>query len=76
MKLIDDAGQVWHRLWSLRLALLSAALNAGLVVATMALPSHTSVRVAGAVGILAFASAVSSAYARVVRQPGLVRDDG
>jgi hypothetical protein len=71
---IDDARTIWHRLWSIRLALLAAALNAALVVATMVLPEHTSLRVAGAVGVLAFSSAVASAYARVVKQPALSGD--
>lgn len=30
MKLIDDAGS-WHRLWSVRLALAGAVLNAGAI---------------------------------------------
>ena len=74
MNYIDDVGRVWHKLWSIRLSLLAAALNAAVVVASMALPAHTSVRVAAGVGVLAFSAAVASAYARTVRQPALDKD--
>jgi len=71
MRLIDNAGQVWHRLWSLRFAVLAAVLSGVCVAATMALPEHTSVRVALGMGLLTCVSAVASALARIVHQPQL-----
>lgn len=71
MKLIDNAGQVWHRLWSLRFTLLASCLSAAGVVATMALPQHTSLRVAMGVGLLTLAASLASFYARLVKQPRL-----
>jgi len=71
MHLIDNAGAVWHRFWSLRFAVLAAVLSGACVTATMVLPEHTSVRVALGMGLLTCASAVASALARVVRQPQL-----
>jgi len=71
MHLIDNAGQVWHRFWSLRFAALAAVLSAASVVATMALPEHTSLRVAFGVGLLTLASSAASVYARLVKQPAI-----
>lgn len=71
MRLIDDAGTLWHHFWSLRLALLSALLNAATVAATMLFPTTTSVRIAAAVGVLSFSSSIASACARLVKQPTL-----
>lgn len=71
MHLIDNAGQLWHRLWSLRFTLLASILSAAGVVATMALPPHTSLRVALAVGLLTLAASLASFYARLVKQPRL-----
>lgn len=71
MHLIDNAGQVWHRFWSLRFAVLAAALSAATVVATMVLPEHTSLRVALCMGLLTAAASVASAYARLVKQPAV-----
>ena len=71
MTLIDNAGQVWHRFWSLRFAVLAAVLSAATVVATMALPEHTSLRVSFGVGLLTLAASLASAYARLVKQPAV-----
>lgn len=71
MKLIDNAGQVWHRFWSLRFAALAAVLSGASVAATMALPEHTSLRAALLMGLLTTASAIASVLARVVRQETL-----
>jgi hypothetical protein len=70
MQLIDNAGHLWHRFWSLRLAALAAVLSGATVAATMALPEHTSLRVALLMGMLTAAAAIASALARVVKQPG------
>lgn len=74
MKLIDDVESKWHRLWSLRLAILSAAFGA--IIATYAtlpadwLPAIPNwLKLACAVGT--FIAPVSSAAARVVKQPKL-----
>lgn len=70
MKLIDDAGVVWHRLWSVRLsalAVLASAIDAG-----------WEVHVTGQPPYLALATAAISAFAgfsRLVAQPKL-RGDG
>ena len=69
MTLIDNAGQLWHRFWSLRFSLLAAFLSAAGVVATMALPEHTSLRVALMVGVLTMSASIASMYARLVKQP-------
>lgn len=71
MNLIDDARHVWHRLWSVRLALLSALLSA----AEFALPLIPDA-VADMVGRGKFAAAamivsLAAGVARVVSQPKL-----
>lgn len=71
MTFIDNAGQLWHRFWSQRFAALAALLNAALIVATMALPEHTSLRIALVVGLLALSSSLAGMYARMVKQPAL-----
>lgn len=69
MKLIDDAGKVWHRLWSVRLsfiAVLASAIDAG-----------WEVHVTGQPPILALVTAGISAgagFARLVAQPKLRGD--
>lgn len=69
MHLIDNAGQLWHRFWSLRFAALAAVLSGASVAATMALPEHTSLRVALLMGLLTAAASVASVLARLVKQP-------
>lgn len=66
MRLIDDAGKVWHKLWSVRLsavAVLASAFDAG-----------WQVHVTGQPPYLALATAAISAFAgfsRLVAQPKL-----
>lgn len=67
MKLTDDAKQA-GRLWSVRLAVLSAALGA--IEAT--LPLWQDVVPAGVFAGLSSAAGVSAAVARVIRQEALV----
>jgi hypothetical protein len=66
MQLIDDAGKVWHRLWSVRLsavAVLASAIDAG-----------WQVHVTGQPPLLALGTAAISAgagFSRLVAQPKL-----
>jgi hypothetical protein len=71
MKLIDDAGAVWHRLWSVRLALLAAALDGANVLLGYLVPAHPRQSLA----ILAGGVAMAAAIARLVAQPKLRNDD-
>lgn len=70
MKLIDDWKRTAHRLWSVRLALLSAALSA----AEFAIPYIAPDIRSGRFAVLAFAVSIAAAVARIVAQPGL-RDE-
>lgn len=69
MQLIDDAGKVWHRLWSVRLsavAVVASAVDAG-----------WQVHVTGQPPLLALATAAISAgagFSRLVAQPKLHGD--
>jgi hypothetical protein len=65
MTLIDDARKVWHRLWSVRLALLSAGLSA----AEFAMPYIAPVQPSGRFAALAALISVAAAVARIVAQP-------
>jgi hypothetical protein len=66
MQLIDDAGKVWHRLWSVRLsavAVVASAVDAG-----------WQVHVTGQPPILALVTAgisASAGFSRLVAQPKL-----
>lgn len=71
MKLIDDAGRVWHKLWSVRLSLLAALLGAVDVALPFVAPSHRSVPFA----LLAAAVSLAAVLARLVTQPKLHKDD-
>ena len=67
MKFIEDARHLWLRLWSVRLALLSALLSAAEVAVPYlapAAPSHLFAILAGCV-------ALAAAVARIVAQPAL-----
>lgn len=69
MELIDNAGKVWHRLWSVRLAGLSVLLSA--------VDAGWQVHVTGQPPLLALATAAISAgagFSRVVAQPKLRGD--
>lgn len=67
MKLIDDASEVWHRLWSVRLSLLAALLGAISAAMPYVAPAQPSLRYAVASVLLALAAAAS----RVIAQPKL-----
>ncbi|MEK7945713.1 hypothetical protein WKR98_13230 [Pigmentiphaga sp. YJ18] len=71
MRLIDDAHTVWHRLWSVRLALLSALFAA----ADVALPLWQGLLPARTFAAISTLLAVAAAIARVIQQPAL-RGDG
>ena len=65
MELISDAKDVLLKAWSIRLALLSAALSAAEVVLpffTTFIPPHT-------MAILAVCTSAGAAIARIVAQP-------
>lgn len=64
MRLIDDAGKVWHRLWSVRLMLLAGAASA--------IDVGWQAYVTGAPRLLSIGTAALSfgaAVARLVAQP-------
>ena len=66
MQLIDDAGKVWHRLWSVRLS--------GVAVVASAVDAGWQVHVTGQPPLLALATAALSAgagFSRLVAQPKL-----
>ncbi|RTL37175.1 MAG: hypothetical protein EKK53_21635 [Burkholderiales bacterium] len=68
-KLIDDARSIWHRLWSVRLALISAALSAVEFALPHFAPSERSGAFAATAGVVSLAAAV----ARLVAQPKVWR---
>lgn len=66
MKLIDDAGQLWHRLWSVRLS--------AIAVVASAVDAGWQVHVTGQTPLLALGTAAISAgagFSRLVAQPKL-----
>ncbi len=65
MLLIDDAGRLWRKLWSVRLALAAAALDVVAVATQELLPEHAPPHLVAAAGVLSLAAAV----ARLVAQP-------
>jgi hypothetical protein len=68
-RLIDDAGRVWHRLWSVRLSLLAglaSAADAGWEAHVNGQPRLVSI----ATCLISFGAAA----ARIVAQPGLQGD--
>ena len=70
LHLIEGAGRVWSRLWSVRLALLAAVLGALDVGLSYCAPEHASPAYAAAAAAVSFAAAV----ARIVAQPELSSD--
>lgn len=65
---VDDAGKVWHKLWSVRLMLLCGlveAADSGYEVWVTGQPPWQA--------LVASALAFAAAFARVVRQPKLRR---
>jgi hypothetical protein len=69
VKLADHAPK-WHKLWSVRLAVLSAALGA----LEMSLPLWQGLVPANVFAALSTITAASAAVARVIKQEGL-KDD-
>jgi hypothetical protein len=66
VKLIDDAGKVWHRLWSVRLAGLSvlfSAVDAGWQVHVTGQPPYLA--------LLTSAISAGAGFSRLVAQPKL-----
>lgn len=64
MKFIDDAGKVWHRLWSVRLAALAvlvSAVDAGWQVHVTGQPPYLALATAGI--------SAGAGFARLVAQP-------
>lgn len=68
LHLIQDAGRVWSRLWSVRLALLAGGLGALEVGLTYCAPEHASPLYAAGAALVSFAAAV----ARIVAQPAVI----
>lgn len=67
LHLIEGAGRVWSRLWSVRLALLAAVLGALDVGLAYYAPEHASPAYAAGAALVSFAAAV----ARIVAQPSV-----
>jgi hypothetical protein len=67
MTLVDDAKTILLKAWSIRLALLSAALSA----AEVALPYFGDFVPQNTMAILAVVTSASAAIARVVAQPAM-----
>lgn len=65
MRLIDDAGKTWHRLWSVRLSLAAGLLGAVDAALPFVAPEHASWRFAALTAGVSLAAAV----ARLVQQP-------
>jgi hypothetical protein len=66
MRLVQDAKRIWHRLWSVRLALLSALLSA--IESCM---NYIATGQAPVFVILAFFVSIGSVVARLVAQESL-----
>lgn len=67
MQLIDDASKIWHRLWSVRLAILAAVLGAIDAALPFVAPAHASPWFA----LLTMFVSLAAAGARMVRQPSV-----
>jgi hypothetical protein len=66
MQLIDDAGQLWHKFWSVRLsavAVVASAVDAGWQVHVTGQPPYMALATA--------AISVGAGFSRVVAQPKL-----
>lgn len=70
MKLIDDFDTVWHRLWSVRFALLSAVFGLAAQVQDQ-LPAIRDFVTPKEFVALSIACGVASALSRVVKQSSL-----
>ena len=69
MQLIPDAKRIWHRLWSMRLSLATAAVCMVDELMTYLMPDHPTLHLALVAAGLSFAAAIS----RVVLQTRLVK---
>jgi hypothetical protein len=67
MKFIDDWRRNWHRLWSMRLLILAASLQAAIEL----LPYFADVIPPKPFGILSLFLTVAAGIARLVQQPAL-----
>ena len=75
MKLIDDAKHVWHRLWSVRLALLAALLSAVEFALPFVPDAFAEMVGRGRFAAAALVISLGSGLARVVSQPKLHKED-
>ena len=74
MKLIDDAGVLWHRIWSVRMSIISAAYSAAAgawVLLPYAWQPTLSEPIKWGLAAAGVALAASPGIARVVAQPKL-----
>ena len=69
MTLIDNAGEVLRKAWSIRLSILSAIFSA----AEVALPFFTDFVPAHTMAIIAVLTAAGAAMARLIAQPKLAK---
>lgn len=67
MRLIGDARQVLQRAWSVRLAILAAALSAAEGFLNLVMPDRPPLWLAALASVIALAAAI----ARVVAQPNI-----
>lgn len=70
VKFIEDAGDLWHRLWSVRLAI-GAAVASGIEAGYNAYVMGVSPTMA----LIACGISLAAAVARIVAQPSLSRDE-
>ncbi len=67
-RLISNARTVWHRLWSVRLALLGALFSAAEFAVSLAPDSVAEIVGRGRFAAVAFVVGIGAAVARVVQQ--------
>lgn len=70
MTFIEDAGKLWHRLWSVRLALLAALFSTGQLCIGYYAEGQSKTVIMGA-AVFSLGSSLASAFSRVVKQPKL-----
>ena len=66
--LIDDAGRVWHRLWSVRLALLGALFSGAEFALSLAPQTVSDLVGPGRFAAVAAVVGIGAAVARLVQQ--------
>lgn len=67
MKLIPNAGALWHRLWSVRLLILASLVQAADAAVPYLMPEHPRLRLTA----LAMLISLAAAFARLVHQPSV-----